>query len=120
VSSADSINVADAPAGRRWRILPFGDPSRPRRLGKVIAWLVGVVLLVVVLNLLGVDVRGWLSSVWDALTEISAKYLIAGWAVQTVQTTLTALAWYFILRAGFPRAPAPYLQVLAATRPALR
>ena len=113
---ADSagMSVAEAPAGRRWRILPFGDPSRPRRLGKVIAWLVGVVLLVVVLNLLGVDVRGWLDSVWDALTEISAKYLIAGWAVQTVQTTLTALAWYFILRAGFPRAPASYLQVLAA------
>ena len=113
---ADStgMSVAEAPAGRRRRILPFGDPSRPRRLGKVIAWLVGVVLLVVVLNLLGVDVRGWLDSVWDALTEISAKYLIAGWAVQTVQTTLTALAWYFILRAGFPRAPASYLQVLAA------
>ena len=80
----------------------------------MIAWLVGVVLLVVVLNLLGVDVRGWLDSVWDALTEISAKYLIAGWAVQSVQTTLTALAWYFILRAGFPRGSVSYLQVLAA------
>ncbi len=113
---ADSagLSVAEAPAVRRWRILPFGDPSRPRRLGKVIAWLVGVVLLVVVLNLLGVDVRGWLDSVWDALTEISAKYLIAGWAVQSVQTTLTALAWYFILRAGFPRGEVSYLQVLAA------
>jgi uncharacterized membrane protein YbhN (UPF0104 family) len=104
----------DAPAVRRWRILPFGDPSRPRRLGKVIAWLVGVVLLVVILNLLGVDVRGWLESVWDALTEISAKYLIAGWAVQSIQTTLTALAWYFILRAGFPHAGVSYIQVLAA------
>jgi uncharacterized membrane protein YbhN (UPF0104 family) len=59
-------------------------------------------------------VREWLSSVWDALTEISAAYLIAGWAVQTVQTTLTALAWYFILRAGFPQGPVSYLQVLAA------
>jgi uncharacterized membrane protein YbhN (UPF0104 family) len=114
VSSADGISVAEAPAVRRWRILPFGDPSRPRRLGKVIAWLAGVVLLVVVLNLLGVDVRGWLSSVWDALTEISLGYLLAGWAVQTIQTTLTALAWFFILRAGFPRGPVSYLQVLAA------
>jgi uncharacterized membrane protein YbhN (UPF0104 family) len=114
VSSADGISVAEAPAVRRWRILPFGDPSRRRRLIKVVAWLVGVVLVVVVLGLLGVDVRGWLSSVWDALTEISAQYLIAGWAVQTVQTTLTALAWYFILRAGFPRGPVSYLQVLAA------
>jgi uncharacterized membrane protein YbhN (UPF0104 family) len=113
VSSADA-SVAEAPAPRRWRALPFGDPSRPRRLGKVVAWLVGVVLLVVVLNLLGVDVRGWLSSVWDALTEISLGYLLAGWAVQSVQTTLTALAWYFILRAGFPRGGVSYLQVLAA------
>ena len=99
---------------RTWRILPFGDPSRRRRLFKVAAWLVGVIVVVAVLSALGIDVRGWLSSVWDALTEISAKYLIAGWAVQTVQTTLTAVAWYFILRAGFPHAPLSYLQVLAA------
>ena len=114
MSSAEGISVSDAPAGKRWRTLPFGDPSRRRRLFKVAAWLLGVLALVLVLQLLGVDVRGWLSSVWDALREISAKYLIAGWAVQAVQTTLTALAWYFILRAGFPRAPVSYLQVLAA------
>jgi uncharacterized membrane protein YbhN (UPF0104 family) len=115
VSSVDvSVAEAEALAGKRSRVLPFNDPSRRRRLVKVAAWLVGVALLLVVLNLLGVDVRGWLSDVWDALTEISVGYLLAGWALQTVQTTLTALAWYFILRAGFPRAPAPYLQVLAA------
>ena len=114
MSSAEGVSVAEAPAGKRWRILPFRDPSRPRRLGKVIAWLIGIVALVVVLNLLGVDVRGWLSSVWDALTEISLGYLIAGWAFQTVQTTLTALAWYYILRAGFPHGGVSYLPVLAA------
>jgi uncharacterized membrane protein YbhN (UPF0104 family) len=114
VSSAEGITVTDAPPGRRWRTLPFGDPSRRRRLFKVGAWLLGVLALVLVLQLLGVDVRGWLSSVWDALTEISLGYLLAGWAVQTIQTTLTALAWYFILRAGFPRGPVSYLQVLAA------
>jgi uncharacterized membrane protein YbhN (UPF0104 family) len=115
VSSADvSVNEAEAPAEKRSRLLPFDDPSRRRRLIKVAAWLVGVAVLLLVLNLLGVDVRGWLSDVWDALSEISLGYLLAGWALQTAQTTLTALAWYFILRAGFPRAPAPYLQVLAA------
>jgi uncharacterized membrane protein YbhN (UPF0104 family) len=113
VSSTDAT-VAERLSDRTWRILPFGDPSRRRRLFKVAAWLVGVIVVVAVLQALGVDVRGWLSSVWDALTEISAKYLIAGWAVQTVQTTLTALAWYFILRAGFPHARISYLQVLAA------
>ena len=113
VTSAD-VSAAEAPAERRFRILPFRDPSRPRRLGKTAGWLIGTVLLVLVLSLLGVDVRGWLDSVWDAVTEISLQYLIAGWAVQAVQTTLTALAWYYILRAGFPHAPVGYLQVLAA------
>jgi uncharacterized membrane protein YbhN (UPF0104 family) len=48
------------------------------------------------------------------LKDVPFGYLVAGWAFQTVQTTLTALAWYFILRAGFPSAPVSYLQVLAA------
>jgi uncharacterized membrane protein YbhN (UPF0104 family) len=113
VSSADAT-VSERLSDRTWRILPFGDPSRRRRLIKVGGWLVGVIIVVAVLHALGVDVRGWLSSVWDALTDISARYLVAGWAVQTVQTTLTAVAWYFILRAGFPQAPISYLQVLAA------
>ena len=113
MSSADAT-AAERLSDRTWRIPPFGDPSRRRRLIKVGAWLVGVIVVVALLQALGVDVRGWLSSVWDALTEISAQYLIAGWAVQTVQTTLTAVAWYFILRAGFPQAPISYLQVLAA------
>jgi uncharacterized membrane protein YbhN (UPF0104 family) len=95
-------------------VLPFHDPSRRRRVVKVGAWLAGIALLVLALHLLGVDVRGWLSELWDSLKDISAQYLVAGWAVQTVQTTLTALAWFFILRAGFPHARLPYLQVLAA------
>jgi uncharacterized membrane protein YbhN (UPF0104 family) len=108
------MSVTVAPAEKHSRLLPFDDPSRRRRIVKVVAWLIGVAVVVLVLNLLGVDVRGWLDSVWDALTNISFWYLAAGWAVQTVQTTLTALAWYFILRAGFPQAPLSYLQVLAA------
>jgi uncharacterized membrane protein YbhN (UPF0104 family) len=95
-------------------VLPFRDPSRRRRLVKVGAWLAGIALVLLVLDLLGVGVGGWLSELWDALTDISIEYLLAGWALQTVQTTFTALAWYFILRAGFPHAPVPYLQVLAA------
>ena len=31
-----------------------------------------------------------------------------------MQTSLTALGWYFILRAGFPRSPVLYRQILAA------
>jgi uncharacterized membrane protein YbhN (UPF0104 family) len=113
VNSAD-ITVTEAAAEKHSRLLPFDDPSRRRRMVKVVAWLLGVAVVVFILHLLGVDVRGWLDSVWDALTNISFWYLLAGWAAQTVQTTLTALAWYFILRAGFPKAPLSYLQVLAA------
>jgi uncharacterized membrane protein YbhN (UPF0104 family) len=96
----------------RW--LPFGDPSRGRRLVKVLAWLLGIAAAVGLLELLGIDVAGWLSDLWDALTGIGLGYLLAGWSLQTIQTTLTALGWYFILRAAYPRAPAPYRQVLAA------
>jgi uncharacterized membrane protein YbhN (UPF0104 family) len=84
------------------------------RLARVAAWLAGIAVAVVLLDLLGVDVRGWLSDLWDELTTIPPGYLVAGWSLQTVQTTLTALGWYFILRAGFPRAPVLYRNVLAA------
>jgi uncharacterized membrane protein YbhN (UPF0104 family) len=101
-------------APRRHRWLPFGDPSRGRRLVKVVAWLAGIALAVASLELLGVDVAGWLRQMWDALTSIGLGYLLAGWALQTLQTTLTALGWYFILRAAYPRAALPYRHVLAA------
>jgi uncharacterized membrane protein YbhN (UPF0104 family) len=95
-------------------LLPFEDPSRGRRLLKVLAWIAGTAVVVTVLGLLGVNVTGWLDRLWDTLTGIGLGYLVAGWTLQTIQTSLTALAWYFILRAGYPDAPAPYRQVLAA------
>jgi uncharacterized membrane protein YbhN (UPF0104 family) len=100
-------------APRRFRWLPFDDESRRRRIGKTLAWLAGVAVAVFVLELLGVDVRGWFSSLWDALTGIGFGYLVAGWTLQTAQTTLTALGWYYILRAGFPQSPVLYRAVLA-------
>ena len=96
------------------RALPFWDPSRASRLLKVAAWLVGIALLVVGLELIGVDASGWFSNLWDAVTAGSIGYQLVGFSAQTVQTTLTALAWYFILRAGFPGARVEYKEVLAA------
>jgi uncharacterized membrane protein YbhN (UPF0104 family) len=106
--------IAAPPRQRRFRLLPFGDPSRKRRLLKVLAWLAGIAAIIGVLELLGVDVFGWFSDVWDALTGIGLGYLLVGWSLQTVQTTLTALGWFWILRAAYPAAPLPYRQVLAA------
>ena len=71
-------------------------------------------MIVGALELFGVDVAGWFSSLWDALTGIGLGYLVAGWSLQTMQTTLTALGWYFILRAAFPDGPVLYRHVLAA------
>ena len=110
-----TTDAADAqPRLRRYRLLPFGDTSRGQRLVKVVAWIAGVAVVIAALELLGVDVAGWFSSLWDSLTGIGVGYLVAGWSLQTLQTTLTALGWFFILRAAFPRAPLPYRQVLAA------
>jgi hypothetical protein len=111
---ATAMPATEVPPQRRYRALPFGDPSRRRRLATVGAWIAGVALAVLALQVLGVDVRGWLSELWDALSGIGVEYLVAGFALQTVQTTLTALAWFFILRAGFPEGAPGYLQVLAA------
>jgi uncharacterized membrane protein YbhN (UPF0104 family) len=104
--------LAETAANSQW--LPFRDPSRGRRLAKVLAWLAGIALAIAVLGLLGVDVVGWFEQTWDVLAGIGLGYLVAGWSLQTLQTTLTALAWYFILRAAYPDDHAPYRQVLAA------
>jgi uncharacterized membrane protein YbhN (UPF0104 family) len=93
--------------------LPFHDESRARRLRTTAAWLAGVAAVTAALELLGVDVRGWLSQLWDALTGIGLGYQAAGWAFQTAQTTLTALAWYGILRAAYGTA-VQYRAVLAS------
>ena len=66
------------------------------------------------LELLGVDVLGWFSDLWDALSGVGFGYLVAGWTLQTVQTTLTAFGWYSILRFAFPGGRVAYLQILAA------
>src|SRR3954447_11360951 len=106
------VVIAQEPHVRRW--LPFGDRSRPRRLAKVMAWLVGIALGLGLLELLGIDIGGWFSDVWDALSAIGLGYLIAGWTLQTAKTTLTAFAWYPILRFAFPGGRVAYLQILAA------
>jgi uncharacterized membrane protein YbhN (UPF0104 family) len=105
--------AAPSPPRRHWWH-PLGDTSRSSRLVKVAAWLAGIALVVALLELLGVDVRGWFSDLWDALTGVGLGYLVAGWALQTAQTTLTALGWYAILRAASPDVPVLYRAVLAS------
>ena len=84
------------------KVLPFRDPSRRSRLVKVAGWLIGTVVVIVVLNLLGIDVIGWLDSLWDQIKEVPAGYIVAGFAAQTAQTVLAGLSYYGILRAAYP------------------
>jgi glycosyltransferase 2 family protein len=87
-------------------------PSRRRRILKMVSWVVGLVVLLVVLHLLGVDVWGWLTQLWDTVTEISFTYIVLGCVFQGLQTTLTALGWYGILRYAYPGG-VTYMTVLA-------
>ena len=81
---------------------PFHEPSRRRRLLKVGAWLVGVALAIVVLNLLGVDVIGWLEDLWDEIKGVPTGYMVGGLVFQTGQTLFAGLSYYGILRAAYP------------------
>ena len=88
-------------------------PPRRRRILKIAWWIVGLILLLVVLNLAGVDVRGWLTDLWDAVKEIEWWYVVLGCFFQGMQTTLTALGWYGILRYAYPGG-VTYMPVLAS------
>ena len=95
-------------------VTPFEDRSRRRRLLKIGAWFLGIALFWLLMQLLGVDVRGWLDEFWDSLTSISVGYIIAGCSLQTVQTTLIGFGWWQIFKFGFPDATIPYRSILAA------
>jgi uncharacterized membrane protein YbhN (UPF0104 family) len=85
-------------------VSPLRGTSRKRRLVKVAAWIAGIALLVLVLNLLGVDVSGWLTHLWDQVKAVPIGYLIAGVGLQVAQSTFNGVAYYGILRYAYPEA----------------
>ena len=52
-------------------------------------------------TIVGWDIRGWFSDLWDTLTGISAAYIVAAIVAVTVQTTATAFGWFSILRYAY-------------------
>ena len=68
----------------------------------MVGWLLGLALVLIVLQLLGVDVRGWLSQLWDQIKAVPAQYIVAGLLFQTAQTVLAGLSYYGILSAAYP------------------
>ncbi len=87
-----AVGLSPAPAGEHPR----------RRILRIAAWLVGILVVLGGLELLGVDVWGWLEQLWDSVTDISLGYIILGCIFQGAQTVLTALGWYGILRYAYP------------------
>ncbi|MET0561565.1 MAG: lysylphosphatidylglycerol synthase transmembrane domain-containing protein [Gaiellaceae bacterium] len=93
---------------------PPAAADRPeRKVLRIAAWIVGTILVLVALQLAGIDVIGWFEDLWDTLTEISIGYVILGCLFQGAQTVLTALGWYGILRYAYPGG-VTYMPVLAA------
>jgi uncharacterized membrane protein YbhN (UPF0104 family) len=82
--------------------------------GRILVWALAIVVVAAALNVLGWDIRGWFSELWDTMTDIPLGYLVAGLVMQTAQTTLIALAWLPILRYAYPDAEIPFKPVLAA------
>lgn len=78
------------------------EKTRAQRLLHVGAWIVGVALAVGVLDLLGVDVRGWFSDLWDQIKAVPVGYIILALVFQTGQTMFAGLSYYGILSAAYP------------------
>lgn len=93
---------------------PFHDRSRKSRLVKIALWVIGIAAALVICHLAGFDVAGWFQNLWDTMKQISLGYIVAGVFFQTIQTTLTAVAWYYILAAGYPDGDVRYRDILAA------
>jgi glycosyltransferase 2 family protein len=93
--------------------LPPEVDSKQHRLVRTAAWIVGTLIVLVLLQLVGIDVWGWFEELWSTLTEISIGYIILGCLFQGAQTMLTALGWYGILRYAYPGG-VTYMPVLAA------
>jgi uncharacterized membrane protein YbhN (UPF0104 family) len=91
-----------ADAGALAPVVPFDDPSRKRRLVKIAAWIAGTCVVLVVLNILGVDVTGWLSDLWKQIKAVPPGYIVAALAFQTGQTIFCGLSYYGILTAAYP------------------
>ena len=77
-------------------------PGRGHRLLKVAAAIVAVVVAVAILELVGVDVAGWFSSLWDQITDLPLRTIVAGVTLQSAQTAFAGISYYGILRAAYP------------------
>jgi uncharacterized membrane protein YbhN (UPF0104 family) len=99
---------------RSWIAGLANDDRLVARLVRIAVWVVGIAALLFVLDLLGVPVRDWIRSLFHKIRELPPWAVVAGIILQTLQTTLAAVAWLTILRAAFPQAKITFRLVLAS------
>jgi uncharacterized membrane protein YbhN (UPF0104 family) len=76
-------------------------PKRRIRVKRLLIGALGIVVIGAFANLVGWDLRGWFSDLWDTISAISIGYLVAAVTLKTVQTSLTAFGWYSILKFAY-------------------
>jgi uncharacterized membrane protein YbhN (UPF0104 family) len=77
--------------------------GRTRRLVEIALWLIATAAVVGILDLLGVDISGWFSDLWDSMKSVSAGTILVAIVLQTGQTVFAGLSYYGILSAAYPR-----------------
>jgi uncharacterized membrane protein YbhN (UPF0104 family) len=83
-------------------MMPETPRSRRSRMTRVVLWLGGLAAFVLFLDLVGVDVTGWISNLWDQMKAIPKGYLVAALVFQLGYTVLAGLSYYGILRVAYP------------------
>jgi uncharacterized membrane protein YbhN (UPF0104 family) len=84
------------------------------RLTRIAVWVGGVAATIWILDLLGIPVGDWIGELFDKLGEIPLWAIVVAVILQSAQTTMTALAWFGILRAMPPGRGVSYRVVLAS------
>jgi uncharacterized membrane protein YbhN (UPF0104 family) len=82
---------------------PLTGQSRTRRFVGIAAWIAGVIVVVGILQLAGVDVIAWFKDLWNQIKAVPVKYIVAGLIFQGAQTVLAGVSYYGILAAAYPK-----------------
>ena len=55
---------------------------------KIGAWVLGIAIFLLICQLLGFDIKGWIESLWDQMSAIPPGYLIAALVFQSAPDRL--------------------------------
>jgi uncharacterized membrane protein YbhN (UPF0104 family) len=93
--------------------VPEPPRTRRQRLTHIVVWILALIAFLVILEAIGVDVTGWISSFWDQVKAIPKGYLVAALIFQLTYTSLCGFSYYSILRYAYPGA-VRYAPILTA------